>query len=250
MYPSGRAWYLPGQSNIAFTTERGEPFTTEDGDTFVLEHGEGGIYYRLHAALADSEAQAYDDAVSLLSAILPDNDAFTLQDAQAWYRLLGIYNSGTVSLADMKLAIAQKYYGRGVNRYRQNYLYIQNQLQLAGFNVYLYENRFSDGMGGYVTKTPEEILGTFPGLAQFADDVEFGDTEFGTGYSNKISNYIDEAQDAAFDIGFNYRSTFFVGGSTLGAFADVPIGRKDEFRQLLIQLKPIVAIGYLFINYP
>jgi hypothetical protein len=250
LYPDGRAWYLPDGVAIPYVTEdRTEEYTTEDGIPYVLEAGEGGIFLRLHEALATSEGQAFEDAMSFLNALLPDNDGFTMDDAIAWYRRLGIFNSGSVSLADMKAAIAQRYYGRGLNQYRQNYLYIQAQLQLAGFNVYVYENRFPDGHGGYITKSPDEILGTYPGLAQFADDVEFGDTEFGTGYNEKVVNYLEPSLDAVFDIGTNYRSTFFIAGATITTFADVPAGRETEFRQLILQLKPAQSVGYLFVNY-
>jgi len=41
----------------------------------------------------------------------------------------------------------------------------------------------------------------------------------------------------------------FVGGVTVGSFANVPLARKNEFRQLILKSKPLHAVGYLFINY-
>jgi hypothetical protein len=68
-------------------------------------------------------------------------------------------------------------------------------------------------------------------------------------YNNLIANRIDESLDVTFDIGSNLRATFFVGGETLGTFADVDIQRKEEFRQLILKLKPVQSIGFLLINY-
>lgn len=252
MYPKGRAWWLPDASELPYTVESGlSEFTTEDGESFVTESGEGGILFRVHKALSLSEEQAVNDALNILDVLLPDNDNFTIDDAHAWYRRLGIYDSGSVSLADMKLAIAQKYYGRGVNRYRQNYLYVQAQLRAAGFDVYLYENRFDDGMGGWETKTVAELLSTLYPQARYGM-FSYGQRGYGESNVNvatKCVQYIEESKDATFNIGANWRSTFFVAGATITDFATVPLARKQEFRQLLIQLKPLQAVGFLFCNY-
>ncbi len=253
MYPNGRAWWLPSGGDVPYIKEDASgDYITEDGaSSYITEYGTNGIFLGLHEALGATEAQAYEDALSFLDALLPDNDNFTMDDAIAWYRRLGLYNSGNVSLADMKLAIAQKYYGRSANRYRQNYLYIQDQLQAAGFNVYVYENRFDNGSGGYMTKTVSDILSaTYP-------KAYYGFTRYGqVGYGyvgvptiTKCVNYIEESKDATFNIGSNWRSTFFVASDPITTFADVPESRKNEFRQLLISLKPAQTVGFLFINY-
>lgn len=252
MYPKGRAWWLPDGAEVPFVTEDGlDDFTTEGGESFVTENGEGGILIRLHKALALSEEQAVADALSIQDALLPDNDNFTLQDARQWYRRLGIYDSGLVLLADMKLAIGQKYYGRGLNRLRQNYLYIETQLRNAGFDVRLYENRFGSS-GSRYAKTVSEVLGYAVGDADldafYLDEVELDSTYAAYGVT-KIVQYIEEDKDAAFAFGANLRSTFFVAGATITTFATVDINRKIEFRQLLISLKPLQAAGYLFITY-
>ena len=68
-------------------------------------------------------------------------------------------------------------------------------------------------------------------------------------FTQKVVNHIDPALDLYFDIGGNYRSTFFIGGVNLGEFADVDVNRKDEFRQLILKIKPTQSVAYNLINY-
>lgn len=222
LYPTGRAFRVP----------------------------ENGVLYRLHRSLNLNFADAYKDATQILNDILPDSSLFTIDDAHDWYRRLGLYDSGTVSLDDMKLAITQKLSFPLTPLNKQNYLFIQQQLRAAGFDVYVYENRFSDGMGGYITKTPGEILGVPYGLAQYGA-FQYGETDFGgfTDGVTKIANYIEESGDAGFVVGSNYKSTFYISSNSLTTFASVLAVRKTEFRQLLLKLKPLQTLGFLFINY-
>lgn len=221
LYPSGRAFRLP----------------------------QNGIWHRLHRALNISLAQAYTNATAILYAILPDNSSFTADDATDWEVRLGMISNPNVSLADRKLAILRKMNHPGKILARQNYRYLQAQLQAAGFDVYVYENRTPDGMGGYTTLNPITVSGGVGVFIRRFGMYRFGMFRFGPYYRNIIANYIDEATDWQFDIGSNLRSTFFIGGNTLGTFADVPAARKDEFRQLILRIKPVQTIGYLLVNY-
>lgn len=202
----------------------------------------------LNKALADSEARAYADAVSILDSALPDNQNFTAQDASDWERRLGLITNEAVSLINRKLAIIRKINHPGEIKARQNYLYLEGQLQSAGFNVYVHENRFSNGMGGYITRTPEEVSG-LPGSFFQHGDIQHGDIQHGRAPGSIVANHINEAQDSIFNLGSNLRCTFFIGASYLGDYADVEIERKDEFRQLILRIKPVQAVGFLFINY-
>lgn len=214
----------------------------------AFKMGENSILYRLHRALAISEAQAYGDAKSILNSILPDNDEFTADDATDWERRLGLISNPLVSLADRKLAILRKMNHPGTIKARQNWRYLQLQLQSAGFNVYVYENRFPDGMGGYITQTPQEVSGdTFASVQH--GQVQHGNTQHGRGRYNFVANYIDERVDRRFNIGTNLRSTFFIGGPYVGEYATVDKNRKEEFRQLILRIKPVQAVGILFITY-
>jgi len=211
----------------------------------------GGVLEKVHAALAKTEAQVYADAHSILNSVLPDNDNFTTADATDWERRLGIFSSDAVPLADRKLAILRKMNHPGTIRARQHYLYLQEQLRAAGFDVYVHENRFDDGVGGYITKTPEQVAGSAPTGYAVHGIWRHDQIQHGAQWSNKIVNHVDEALDAVFVVSPNYRSTFFISGdeSNPGVFASVLAARKNEFRQLILQLKPAQTVGFLFVNY-
>ena len=241
LYPSGRAFKLFKNSDLK----------------------------KLHQALGLSEERAYNDALSVLDSILPDNDNFSSDDASDWERRLGMITNESVSLDSRKSAILRKMNHPGTIPARQHYLYLQGQLRSAGFDVYVHENRFFEG-GIWVTKTPEELtivdLATQMGDAQMGDfqmggtvislgtsvqmgDAQMGDFQMGGSFNNKIVNYIDETIDETFNVGDNLRSTFFIGGTPVGQFSSVPLSRKDEFRQLILKIKPAQTVGYLLVNY-
>ena len=231
-----------------------DEYTTEDGtESYTVESSEiiGGILYRLHRALANSLSNLRTAAKQIEWDMMPDNPDFTIQDAHDWYRRLGIYDSGLVSFSDMKAAIYQRMSWPLVPLDKQNYLFIQAQLQAAGFNVYVYENRFFIG-GQWITQTPGEVLGIDVGDANYGD-FGYGELGYGDSLSNsgvtKIVDYLEEIKDEAFVVSPNYRSTFFIAGSTISTFANVPAARKIEFRQLIMKLKQEQSCGFLFINY-
>lgn len=212
---------------------------------------EEGTFYKLHQALNSVLAGTYADANQILNDILPDNADFDINDAHDWYRRLGLYDSGTVSLTDMKKAIAQKLSFPQVPLNKQHWQYIQDQLQAAGFNVYIYANRWPDGLGGYTTRTPGQVLGTV-GMQAMYGYSQYGTFQYGQADTSKISiiaNYLEEEKDAVFDFGSNLRHTFFVADASPGVFASVPAARKIEFRQLLMKLKRAEMAGFLFVNY-
>lgn len=204
---------------------------------------------RLHKGLAISEQVAYTDAVKIQDSMLPDNAGFSTADATDWERRLGMISNPAVPLADRMLAIARKMNHPGNIPARQHYLYLQGQLQRAGFNVYVYENRFPDGMGGYTTQNPLTITGGLGAFNVQHGDIQHGDAQHGGTYGNIVVSYISETQDRQFNVGNNLRSTFFIGGATLGSFAYVSLARKAEFRQLILKIKPVQTVGYLFVLY-
>lgn len=212
---------------------------------------EGNDMHTLHRALAHSEARAWDDAKAIQDSILPDNDGFTADDATDWERRLGIASGGSaVPLADRKLAILRKMVHPGTIKARQSYSYIEGQLRAAGFDVHVYENIFDDGMGGTVSKSPDEILGIVStGTASMSDVTNMGMFNMGQQYSNMIVNYLERDKDALFQVADNYRNTFFIAGDAVDEFASVDANRETEFRQLILLLKPLHLCGYLFVNY-
>jgi hypothetical protein len=261
LYPNGRAFRMPeplGSGGDTYVTEdEAFDYTTEDGFTLIAEDTTpvfGGILHRLHEGIAVVQDDFWSDSLSILDSVLADNSNFTIDDAHDWYRRLGIYDSGLVPLADMMLHINQKLNYPGEMVYgRSTRAFIEQQLRDAGFDVHVYENRFPDGLGGYITRSPADILGVSVGEATYGDLIEYDDTEYDGDWIDAgvtlCVNYLEEDKDAIFDIGSNYRSTFYVAGATVDAFASVPIDRKIEFRQLLLQIKPAQTVGILFVNY-
>jgi hypothetical protein len=246
----------------------------------------GGWSEKMHKGLITSEERAWNDAKSVLDSALPDNSNFTEQDATDWERRLGLITNPLVPLSDRKLAITRKINHPGTIKARQHYLYLQGQLRAAGFDVYVFENRFSDGLGGYYTKTPIEVyaellsgqsqlgtgqlgdfqLGSGTAIAEdllltevtFPDTqlnmFQLGDQQLSSGvdieYKFKVANHISETEDLMFKTyGTHLKHSFFISANPLGNFADVDINRKDEFRQLILKIKPAHSVAFLFINY-
>lgn len=222
LYPKGRAWKMPF----------------------------GGVFEKLNKGLIISQAQMYSDAVSILNDLIPDNDNFTSDDATDWERRLGMITNTSISLSDRKLAIARKMNFPGTTVARQTWQYLQDQLQAAGFNVFVYENRFSNYPNGYITRDPVEVYGT-TAIINDLNHGEFnhGEQNHGGIYNNLIANSITQTGDIGFKTGSNLRSTFFVGGNPIGTYANVDVAREIEFRQLILQTKPVQTVGFLFINY-
>jgi hypothetical protein len=230
LYPNGRAfWMAPPKADET-----------------------GGIFYRLHRAISNQQAAAYNFLRGIQNAQLPDNPGFTIDDAHAWYRRLGIYDSGTVPFDDMKARIRQAMSFPQVPLNKQNYNFITQQLQDAGFNVKVWENRFDDGAGGWETRTPDEVLGTPAGEA-YLDDFELDELDLDSTYSidniSILANYLEDAAEEDINI-TNWRSTFYVAApDEVNIFAAIPESRHIEFRQLLLKLKPAHTIGILFVIY-
>lgn len=207
-----------------------------------------GLFDKLQRGLAIGEARVHADAMSILDSALPDNENFTAADSTSWERRLGLITNTDNTLDIRKQVIRRKMAHPGTIKARQNYLYIEGQLQAAGFNVYLHENRFAYGDGSYYQLTPQQASGV--ALADFQlGDAQLGDFQLGGDIDDKVVNYIDEDLDNIFNVGNNLKFTFFIGGPYLGQSADVPLNRKDEFRQLILRLKPVQCVAYLFINY-
>ena len=239
LYPTGRAYGMPA----------------------------GGFFDKLHSGLAESEAKAYDDANAILSAILPDNDGFTVEDATDWEFRLGMITNPLVFLADRKLAILRKMNHPGDIPARQSWDFLEQSLQLAGFDVYVHENIPEQAPQSFISSDdlfemgddaemglPEmgNSVSLFPSFFNIAEmgDIEMGQIEMGeVSFNNKVANHIDEFFDSTFSTGANYRSTCFIGGQVEGTFANVDINRKKEFRQTILRIKPVQLVGFLLINY-
>lgn len=194
-----------------------------------------GELYKFISALNESEKRAIDDAYSVLYQILPDNNEFTAEDASKWEIRLGMINGSALPLADRKSAIIRKMNHPGDIPARQSWDYLQQSLQAAGFDVYVHEN---------LSETP--ILGTVVQLNQ----IQCG--QYNLNYAPnlfKVVNSLDAAIDSQFVVSTDYRSTFVIGGAVFGTSADVSALREQEFRQLILKIKPVQTVAFLQINY-
>lgn len=199
LLPTGRAWKVP----------------------------EGSVFEKLLKGLAASEVRAYNFAMGTLDRILPDNANFTADDATEWERRLGLpVQSGYLNLATRMAIILRKYQYPGRFLNRQNYRYIEAQLQLAGFDVTVTENT-----------DPSLVIGTYfsHGL-----DTEHGlQTEMGGISQDIIAN--SPFAGELFDVGTPL-DVFIISGTVSPSLV-------TTFRKLVLALKPVNTIALLNITY-
>lgn len=201
---------------------------------------------------AKSFGRASVDISQVLDYLFPDNTRYNIETATEWMKVLGIFNSGSLTLEEMTAAIISRWLYPNNTTGSAYYYTISLAIQAAGFAAGVYENRFYEG-GQWITKTPEQLWSELMSVAICGVPM-CGETECGTEYLGmpvqRVVQYISEEQDSHFSISPNMRCTFFVASSDdISVKATLPLSRKDEFRQLLIQLKPIQAVGLAYINY-
>jgi hypothetical protein len=212
-----------------------------------------GFLEKLNKGLIISENAAYVSALSVLDSILPDNDNFTVEDATDWERRLGLITNEVIPLADRKLAILRKMNHPGTVKTRQHYLYLQKQLNDAGFDVKVYENRFPAApiipeqmgimemgigeMGGnvsnpvkYETFDPDTF---YSGKCEMGTG-EMGDMEMGCTIDySLVANHIDEDLDSRFLISFkgaiDEMGTGEMGVMEMGGTFDYAAGLRSTF---------------------
>lgn len=197
-----------------------------------------GVVEKFNQGLIKSENEAYLFARGILDSLLPDNANFTADDASIWELRLAMPLNTSATLADRKLAIERKLAHPGDILARQHYLYIQGQLQRAGFGVYCHEN-----IGG--AAPPAGAL--LPNTIQFGN-INYGQAQYSQQLYNIVANYVDEYQDRYFTIN-DFKGAFFIGDALFPGKANVSIDRKDEFRELILRLKPAQTPAILLINY-
>lgn len=233
----------------------------------AFRHSEGSVTDQLQEGTILSESRAVIDAELTLDSLLPDNDNFTEDDAARLEQFLGLITNGTATLQERKDAIIRKLNHPSDIPARQSCDFIQQQLQLAGFDVYVHcnplgltieevilQNVIISQQGFQQAPTVQQGT-TLPVL--FPDQYTFVQQSFQQGttqqgglvYKNKVANFIDESRDFYFSHGDVWTMVFFIGGQTLGTFADVPETRKEEFRQTILKLKPCESVAYLLIDY-
>lgn len=215
LYPTGRAWYMP----------------------------EDGVYQNFHRAINLSMARLVQDGRLLIEQTIPDNDSFTAEDATLWEYRLGLITNESLDLEVRKAALRRKLGHPNNVKARQHPVFIEHQLQLAGFDVYVHENTIP-------YQNPFDILGLSVTEVQHGEPTQHGNGTFhgGNGF-DVIANSILPVEQYAFGGDEYLWASFFLGGENLGDFATVPSSRLREFKELVIKLKPAHTVAFTFINY-
>lgn len=197
---------------------------------------ENGVAEALNRGLIRSENEAYLFSKGILDSLLPDNDNFTEEDASIWEIRLGMVFNPNATLDDRKLAIERKLAHPGDILARQHYLYIEGQLQKAGFNVYCHEYVSGSIPAGAILNTVQH------------GNIAFGQAQHGQRLTNIVANHSDENKDKYFTVN-DLRGAFFIGDQVYPNNANIPFIRKTEFRELILRLKPAHTPAILLIDY-
>ena len=222
LYPTGRAWDL------------------SDGSDLNL----------LHQAFNLSFERLKADSDSLINFLLPDNNEFSVEDARYWENKYGLISNENLSLSLRKEILLRKISFPGRFKTRQNILYINEQLEVYGFDVKAYENKFFDVNGNIYYKSASDVFLSSLAQVQHGDETQHGEgTQHGSGNFDLIANsYFDENYSIGGDE--NLWATFFIASkSSLEEQGYISSSRKREFRELILKLKPAHLVAFTFINY-
>lgn len=206
-----------------------------------------GVLDNTHRAISRSFIRLIEDSNATLDSCLPDNENFDLNDCQLWEYRLGIVSNNLLDIELRKKAILRKMsLGRNVPARHKNY--IEAQLQLAGFDVYIHENKFFEG-GEWVYKTPGEITAMSTTNVQYGGSSQYGiGMQYGSAGAQVIANLA--TPNEPYSVGASSLwATFFIGGAVLGDIATIPAIREQEFRELVLTLKPAHVVAFTFINF-
>jgi hypothetical protein len=213
LYPTGRAFYGP----------------------------KGGAFDLLHQAINTSFVRFVNEYTNLINSSIPDNEKFTKDDASFLEYKYGLSNRSETNLETRKAGLRRKIGHPNNIKPRQSRGFIEDQLRLSGFNVRVFENTPP-------YKTPSEVGGTVVDTTQHADDTQHGDGTFHGGVTFQvIANKIDA--DESYGVGANLWASFFICGENLGENAIIEENRRQEFRELVLKLKPAHLAAYIFINF-
>ena len=207
-----------------------------------------GVMNNTHIAFNRSFIRLITDARLTIDSTFPDNENFSIDDCTLWEYRFGMVTNKNLNLQERRTAIYRRM-GRGRNvPARQHKNYIEYQLQLAGFDVYVYENDFIES-GVRVYKKPEDIISGGAGEVQHGGDSQHGiGMQHGGGSSQVIANSYKPNESYSISDSRLWAS-FFIGGPTLGEMAIIPEKREEELRELVLKLKPAHLVAFTFINY-
>jgi len=219
LYPTGRVWQM------------------QENQNFEL----------FHIALNTSLIRLIEDADCFIKSTIPELNAekcsFSVKDAELWEWRLGLISNSNVSLENRKKAILRKLAFPSNIKARQHNLYIEHQLQLAGFDVYVHKNTIP-------YKTPDDILALSLDNLQHGLPTQHSDsTQHGSGSFKIVANSLNPNEVYGVGGDNNLYATFFIGGQDITTQAIISTDREKEFRELVLKLKPASTVAFLLINF-
>ena len=197
----------------------------------------GGVFEKLLLGMADAESEALNEALSILDTIIPDNENFSADDAARWEQVLSIPTNELNSITDRMASIYRKMRFPSNAKGRQHKNYLEGQLKAANFNVKVYE--YGD------------IKNYFTNKAHSLDTLHSYDTTHGSGfaipfYNEIVANYLDGSMETPITPTIeNLRNIFWIAGDTFDDFPNIPPYRLEEFRQIILTIKPLHTVAFL-----
>lgn len=189
------------------------------------------IFDKVHEALALSESRVENDILNIQNDILADSVNMSETALELWENVFGLDAKGTIA-ERLQIVYQRQIFPNNVLA-RQSLQFIQSQLQLAGFNVFLHKQN---------TSPNSAIYGLF----------QYGQKKYGELVDSFqiITNHVDENKEVPFNftsIGEKY--IFYIGGENIGDYAEISVDLKNTFRELILLLKPAHSVAVLNINY-
>jgi uncharacterized protein YmfQ (DUF2313 family) len=214
LLPTGRAFKVPhiGSQNTEYT----------------------GIFENLLLGRGIKESEVYSDAVGILDSLIPDNNNFDVSDCSAWEKTLSI--SPAINLTDRKNAIYSKMQFPLNTEGRQHKNYLEYRLNQAGFICKVYEwNDISNYIVGLMHST-----GTIHNSGTIHQNLTFPI------FTQVVANYIDAEKEPTIVLNsLNINSFFWISGLAFNNPITITSDRIKEFRNIILQIKPVQKIGLI-----
>jgi len=205
--------------------------------------------------MAKEDKRLVDDAETVKAGVVPEHNDFNTTHAKAWERALKLPISPNLTLSQRKAVIARKLNHPGDILGRGSSPYLNWTVQQAGFGVNLYRNRF-DGEA----KFPDEMVGN-----QYWDDTEYGEAQYGGYGVELIANHLEPKRDINDHFPNGLSDMYAIGRKAMraviyiaddlqfdnsgNAYAQIPLNRRTEFRNLILTVKPSRSIALCFVEY-
>jgi uncharacterized protein YmfQ (DUF2313 family) len=196
----------------------------------------GGVFEKLLFSLSGEEISAYNAAMGILNEIIPDNSEFSTDEAARWEKILSISAAENDSLSNRKKVILRKMQFPGLAKGRQHKNYLEGQLRDANFNVRIYE--YNDVKNYFKTVVHSATL-------PHSQRIRHGSLIIPS-YTGIIANYLDGSLETIVPASIeNLRNVFWIAGETFNQFVTIPPYRVEEFRHIVLTIKPLHTVAFI-----